>query len=122
MRDGSIFEDIFGDVLEAGADYVHNVQFRTTELSKHQDKARSLAIKAVLEKTNDMAQELGQKVGQPYAIQEVPDGQPWISSLGMQRGGSMAKNVTFDEAGFGASHESIALGQIKVTAKNHYQL
>nr|WP_321268708.1 SIMPL domain-containing protein [uncultured Sulfurimonas sp.] len=72
IRDTSMFETVLTGVLEAGANYVHGVQFRTTELRKHRDEARSLAIKAAREKANDLAQELGQSVGKPYNIQENP--------------------------------------------------
>jgi len=46
LSDLSKFEDLLSGVLEAGANYVHNVEFRTTELRKHRDQARALAIQA----------------------------------------------------------------------------
>ncbi|MFH2047203.1 MAG: SIMPL domain-containing protein [Pseudomonadota bacterium] len=119
IRDTSEFENILTSVLEAGANYVHGVQFRTTELRKHRDKARLLAIKAAREKANDLAKELGQKVGKPYEINENPSGWwSWYnSSWGSRWGGGMAQNVMQNAAGSSGSDSSIALGQIKVNAK-----
>jgi uncharacterized protein YggE len=70
IRDTSIFEDILSDILEAGANYVRDVIFRTTELKKYREQARSHAITAAREKAVKLAKELGQKVGKPYIIQE----------------------------------------------------
>ena len=119
LKDTEKFENILSSILEAGANYVHGVQFRTTELRKHRDQARSLAIKAAQEKANDLAKELDQKVGKPYKIQENQSGwgshyNSWWGSRG--RGG-MSQNVIQDVAGSSESESSIALGQIKVTAR-----
>ncbi len=116
LRDTSTFEGVLGDALEAGANFVQDIQFRTTELRKHKDEARILAVKAAREKANDLAGELGQKVGKPYSIEEIPSGnQPW-NHLSLQRGGGMIQNITMDEAGSAGSHATIALGQIKISA------
>ena len=143
LKDTEKFENILSSTLEAGANYVHGVQFRTTELRKHRDQARSLAIKAAQvflskqqekilkdqarslaikaaqEKANDLAKELDQKVGKPYKIQENQSGwgshyNSWWGSRG--RGG-MYQNVIQNVAGSSESESSIALGQIKVTAR-----
>ena len=71
LRDLDKFEDILADALEAGVNYVHGIQFRTTELRKHRDEARALAIRAAKEKADALAGELGQEVGDPRMIQEV---------------------------------------------------
>ena len=119
LRDISKFENILTDVLEAGANYVHGVQFRTTELRKHRDQARSLAIKAAQEKANALAKELGQKVGDPYKIQENPSGWwSWYNSWwGSRWSGGMAQNVIQNVDSPSATDSTIALGQIKVNAK-----
>ena len=95
LRDISKFESILSNVLKAGANYVHGVQFRTTELRKHRDEARSLAIKAAQKKANDLAKELGQIVGKPYKIQENPSGWwSWYNSRwGARWSGGMTQNV-----------------------------
>jgi uncharacterized protein YggE len=52
LRDVDKFEPLLSSFLDAGANYVHGIQFRTTELRKHRDKARSLAINAAREKAS----------------------------------------------------------------------
>lgn len=119
LRDASKFEDVLSSVLGAGANYVHGIQFRTTELRKHRDQARALAIKAAHEKANDLAKELGQKVGKPYKIQEEQSGWwSWYNTWwGSQWGGGMAQNVMQNVAGPSGAEGSIALGQINVNAR-----
>ena len=120
LKDVSKFEDVLTDVLKAGANYVHGIQFRTTELRKYRDQARALAIKAAREKAEALAGELGQKVGKPRTIQEGWSRWGcWYNSggWGSRWGGQMAQNVIQDAGGRPASEDStIALGQIAVSA------
>ena len=53
---------------DGGVNYVHGVEFRTTELRKHKDTARALAVKAAREKATAMAGELGPALGEPRTI------------------------------------------------------
>ncbi len=119
LRDTTQFEVILSDALMAGANYVHGVQFRTTELRKHRDEARSLAIRAAHEKAIDLAKELGQKVGKPYKIQENPSG--WYSWYNTRWGSRWGNSVSQNSIPYGGdpseSDSSIALGEIKVNAK-----
>jgi hypothetical protein len=108
-----------GSALEAGANYVHGVQFRTTELRKYRDEARALAIKAAKEKADALARELGQKVGKPHTIREDHAG--WWSGYnnwwGNRWGGGMSQNVVQNYGGQSRAQSSIALGQINVNAR-----
>jgi len=119
LKDISAFDTVLTDALEAGATYVHGIQFRTTELRKHRDAARSLAIRAAREKAVALAQELGQKIGQPHDIRE--DQSQWWSWYNTWWGGrasGLTQNVI--QEGGGASVETegtLAPGQISVTAK-----
>ena len=69
LRDLSKFEVILTDILNAGANRVHGIKFRTTELRKYKDEARSLSIKTAREKAIALAKELGLNIGEPYNIQ-----------------------------------------------------
>jgi uncharacterized protein YggE len=106
VRNLSKFDDLLNSALEAGANYVYGVQFRTTKLRQYRNQARALALKAAKEKAKNMAKELGQKAGRPYTIVEER----------YEKG--MAPNVI---QGAGDSSEgadkSIALGQISVNAR-----
>ncbi len=122
LGDISKFEKLLSGSLEAGANYVHGIEFRTTELRKHRDKARSLAINAAREKANDLAKELGQEVGQPHSIQEGYSGwwyyDGWGSGWGYGGRTRMTQNVIQQGAGGPSGTQSgIAPGQISVNAK-----
>jgi uncharacterized protein YggE len=120
LRDLNKFEDLLTESLEAGANYVQGIQFRTTELRAHRDEARALAIQAAREKAGAMASELDQTVGEPRQITELQSG--WWSDYnswwGGRWGGGMAQNVIQEAGAGGFSGEgSLAPGQIKVNAQ-----
>jgi uncharacterized protein YggE len=70
LKDISRFEEFFSEVLKAGVSRVNNVEFRTSEIRKHKDKARAMAIKAAREKAVALTSEIGQTIGRAYTIQE----------------------------------------------------
>ena len=120
LRDISKFEDLLTSALGAGVNYVHGVQFRTTELRKYRDEARALAIKAAREKAIALTEELGQEVGEPHSIRE--DQSSWWSWYGAwwgsRWGGGAAQNVVQNAGGGSFSTEGgMAPGQISVSAR-----
>jgi hypothetical protein len=120
LRDLSRFEDLLSQALTAGVNYVQGIEFRTTELRKHRDEARALAIQAAREKATALAGELGQDVGEPQTIQEDQSG--WWSGYsawwGSRWGGTMSQNVIQEMGGTGwTGGSSVAPGQIDVTAR-----
>ena len=119
LQDISTFEDLLSDVLAVGASNVHGIQFRTTELRKHRDAARTLAIRAAREKAVTLAGELGQEVGQPHDIRE--DQSQWWSWYNAWWGGrasTMTQNVIQEGGSVPQGTEgTLAPGQISVTAK-----
>jgi uncharacterized protein YggE len=120
LKDVTQFEDLLTAVLDAGANYVHGIQFRTSDLRKHKDEARALAIKAAREKAVTLAQELDQNVGKPYAISEDQEGwgsgySSWWGSAG---GLGMTQNVVQNAGNVGMEMDgALAPGQISVTAR-----
>jgi uncharacterized protein YggE len=121
LRDVSKFDSLLSGVLEEGAaTNVHGVDFRTTELRKHRDQARSLAIKAAQEKANDLAKQLGQTIGKPFAIQEGRSHE-WANFYnfwGSRRYSQMTQNVMQDEAqSMDTTGSSVALGQLTIKAQ-----
>jgi uncharacterized protein YggE len=120
LRDIDRFDDLLAETLEAGANYVHGIQFRTTELRKYRDQARALAIQAAQEKAQDLAQELGRVAGEPLSISEAYSG--WWSSYnswwGSRWGNYVSQNV-IQNAGMEAftTEGGTAPGQIAVSAK-----
>jgi uncharacterized protein YggE len=118
VRDVPKFEPLLSAVLAAGANYVHGIEFRTTELRKHRDEARRLALKAAREKADAMAAALGATVGAPLTIQEGYSGwsSPYGTWWGARYGAMMSQNVVQEGARGGASDEAMVPGQISVTA------
>jgi hypothetical protein len=120
LKDISRFEDFLTAALEGGVNYVHGVEFRTTELRKYRDQARSLAIKAAQEKAVALASELGEKLGRPTEIRE--DQMGWWSSYGSwwgQRWGGLAAQNVVQQVGEPPSglEGAVAPGQISVQAR-----
>jgi hypothetical protein len=121
LKDIGKFESLLIVALEAGANNVHGIQFRTTELRRHRDQARSLAIKAAQEKAVALAAELGQKVGKPLKIEEQQSN--WWAWYGGWWGGgwsgAMTQNVVQNASGGGQALEdsTVAPGQITVNAR-----
>ena len=70
LRDLTRFENLFSDLLKAGATRIRNVEFRTTQIRKHKDQARAMAIKAAQEKATALAKEIGQFIGPAHSITE----------------------------------------------------
>lgn len=120
VRDLDIFEDVLTDSLAAGVSHVHGVQFRTTELRRHRDEARELAIQAAQEKAEALAQALGQTIGEPQQIREDQGG--WWSSYGAgwgwRWGGGLSQNVVQNVGSSAPIGDStLAPGQIAVSAR-----
>jgi uncharacterized protein len=111
LRDIARFDDLLSDVLRAGVTRVSNVQFRDSQLRKHKDQARAMAIKAAQEKATLLAREIGQSIGPAYSITET-EIIPFRDN-----------NITQNVAGFirgtneGESESAIAPGTISVTAQ-----
>jgi uncharacterized protein YggE len=112
LNDLSKLEKLVSGAIEAGATHVDGIQFRTTQLRKHRDTARSLAMKHAKEKAEAMAAAIGQKIGRATSIKEggwAPQVLPMYAQ---------ARQVV-SAAYQGQSYlgESIAPGELTITAK-----
>jgi len=114
------FEDLLSQVLLAGANHIYDVEFSTSELRKHRDAARALAIKAAQEKASDLATAAGLKVvGTPLSVSAYSYGGGASYGRGRSGSGQMTQNVVQAVGsatdGIG-SDGTVALGKISVTA------
>lgn len=115
-------EELVTQVLQAGVNYIHGIDFQTTEFKKYREQARDLALKAAKEKAEKMAGALGQTVGAPLLINEGYGGSPWWyysswSGWGYSRGQGMSQNTIQNaQSGSGEISETIALGKISIRA------
>jgi len=118
LQDLEHFEAVLTGSLEAGANHVHRVEFRTSELRTHKDEARELAVQAAREKAAAMAAELGQEVGEPLEVAEQPT--DWWSGYGSWWGWGgrsyTLANCSMEAPGSaGEGTGSVAPGQITIT-------
>jgi len=113
LSDISRFDPLLSDVLRAGVTKVRNVEFRDSQIRKHKDQARAMAIKAAQEKASLLAREIGQTIGPAHSITEGTVGR-YIA------GGVLNQNSTSVISGdlsAGESESAIAPGLISVTAQ-----
>jgi uncharacterized protein len=111
LRDMSRIESLLSDVIRAGVNRVEGIDFRTTQIRQHKDKARQLAIRAAQEKAIALTRELGQFIGKAYSITEEGTG-----------GSSASNNFSVNTSGsaggdYSDAEGTIAIGQIPVTAR-----
>ena len=103
------FETIYRELIELGVNRVSGIDFRTTELRKHRDKARLDAVRAAREKAQAMASELGATLASIKTIHETGDGGG--------HGGHRMLNSISDPFGEPVDDaETFAAGQIAITA------
>jgi uncharacterized protein YggE len=70
LKDIKKFQTLVETALKNGANRIGSFDFRTTELRKHRDKARAMAIEAAKEKAAALAGELKCQIGPPRTINE----------------------------------------------------
>ena len=104
------FDEMLSGVFKAGANRVDGIEFRTSELKKHREQARKLAVQAAKEKATQLTGELGTKVGRVYAISESTSG----GNFPMPYRGVM--NQMREAASMDAGGATIAAGQITVSS------
>ncbi|MEE9270434.1 MAG: SIMPL domain-containing protein [Candidatus Krumholzibacteria bacterium] len=117
LRDISEFETLLSRFLESGVNYVHGVEFRTTELQKYRDEAEALAIAAAKDRAKAVAEKLGQNLGKVRSIHVTSSN--WRSSYGhwgraQSRG---PQNVVVDARESQKLKGPTAPGHIAITAR-----
>jgi uncharacterized protein YggE len=122
LKDISKFEELLSSALEAGVTHVHGIEFRTTELRRHRDSARTLALKAAQEKAALLARESGRAIGKAMSIGEASYGyhSSYGSWWGSRYGNAMAQNVVQSFGGASLESDStLAPGQISIRVSVH---
>jgi uncharacterized protein len=111
------FDTVLAGVLRSGANQVHGVEFRTTELRKHRDAARQQAIRAAKEKAVALARELDAQVGKAQTINEHTSGGWWSWPASSWANTNMlAQNVSQAAPSGESSEGNLAVGMISVSA------
>jgi hypothetical protein len=120
LTDPAKVEELVTRELEAGVNYVHDIDFQTSALKAYREQARELALKAAKEKAEKMAAVLGQTVGPAIEVHEDSVGTPWsyYSSWRWWGGGrrmAMSQNVSQNLSGSSSeTSDSIALGKLSI--------
>ena len=121
LRRLSDYDATLAGVLKHGATHIYGIEFRTTELRKHRDTARKLAIKAAKEKATDLAAELDVKVGRVMSISETSWGGTFSGNsyggLGGRYRGYAVQNVSQSSGNADPGESgSLSIGLISVGA------
>ncbi len=120
LKDTKKFERLTDVVLKNGANRLMGFTFKTTELRKHRDEARRMAIKAAKEKAVALAGELGMTIGKPRMISEGGGGwsgyRGWYGSMGGNSYANAQNSVQAAGGGGDDAGETLRLGQIEVRA------
>jgi len=112
LREIAKFDGLLSDVLRAGVMRVRNVEFRDSQLRKHKDQARAMAIRAAREKASMLAREIGQSIGPAYSITETQ-----VPSYGRASANQNVISTISGEPSDGEAEGAIAPGSISVTAQ-----
>jgi len=108
LQDVSKAEALLADIFKSGVSSIQGVSFRTSQLRKYKDQARSMAIKAAQEKAIALTREIGQSIGKAYSITEDEP------SYGFAQNNF---NIVTRSGTSSDQESTLALGQISVTAR-----
>ena len=108
LRDLSKFEEFLSEVVKVGVTELGRVVFQSSQLRKHKDQARAMAIRAAKEKAEGIVKEIGQTIGRAVSIEEEEDD-----------GDRSASNTSSNSISFYASSDSetFSAGTISVKAQ-----
>ena len=117
LKDPKKTEGVVDAALKNGANVLQGIEYRSSELRKHRDEARRMAVKAAKEKATLLVGELGEQLGRPRTISEGAFGYyGWAGRW--NRGSQMMAQNSFQvqDDGAGIAGETIPIGQIAITA------
>ena len=110
LRELSRFDVLLADVLKAGITRLSNLEFRNSQIRKHRDQARVMAIRAAQEKAKLLAREIGQSIGPAYSITEEAD-------FGYGASANQTVTTSRDTPSESESDSALSPGTIPVTAR-----
>ena len=117
LRRVSDYDATLTGVLKHGATRIDGIEFRTTELRKHRDTARKLAIKAAQKKATALAGDLDVKIGRVMSISENSWGGTFSGNDRGGMGGYGGQNVSQSSGNADPGESgSLSVGLISVGA------
>jgi uncharacterized protein YggE len=109
LRDLSKYDAMMMGLVDAGANDIQGVEFRTSKLEQYESEARTKAVQQARAKANDYAAALGQKAGKALVVSD--NSQTYYPIMRNQM--AMVKAESMDA---GMPRETLAVGEIEVTA------
>ena len=106
LKDLSKYDELMEGLVQQGINRLDNVSFESSKMAQYQSEARKLAMKEAKLKAEDYVSVLGQKVGKAITISDnsqVYHPRPMYAAVKM-------------EAMDAASNETLAIGEIEITA------
>ncbi|WP_433832056.1 SIMPL domain-containing protein [Flavobacterium anhuiense] len=108
VKDLAKYDELMEGLVQQGINRIDRVSFESSKLAQYQSEARKLAMKDAKTKAEEYVAVLGQKVGKAFTISDnsqVYHPQPMYAAMRMKEADSM-----------GASNETLAIGEIEITA------
>jgi uncharacterized protein YggE len=116
LKDLKLLDKLVDAIIKNGANQFGGLEFRTSELRKHRDEARRMALKAAKEKADLMAKELGVTVGAPRTITEGGGYVGFYNRNMNSFGNAQQQAAAPAPAGDAGGEETMPLGQIAIQA------
>jgi uncharacterized protein YggE len=108
VKDLSKYDELMEGLVQQGINRIDRVSFESSKLAQYQSEARKLAMKDAKVKAEEYVSVLGQKVGKAFTISDnsqIYTPRPMYAAM---------KSMEMDAAG--ASNETLAIGEIEITA------
>jgi len=117
IKDLSDFEQFVSDILDQGVNYVHGIQFQTSEIEKYKEQARLEAIRNAKEKAQMLAQALDMEIGAPISVCENQTSWwSWNNNYWGYSWSEMSCAGGYCYDAFGQTESPMAPGQITISA------
>lgn len=107
ITDLTKYESLMAGLIEAGANKINSVQFRSSEVEKYESEARKKAVENAQKKAKDYAETLGQNVGKALMVYEN-NTQTIFPRVGQMQARAYAESDT--------ATQTLAEGEIEITA------
>lgn len=108
LKDLTKYDELMEGLVQQGINRIDKVSFESSKLAQYQSEARKIAIKDAKAKAEDYVSVLGQKVGKAITISDnsqIYQPQPMYAGMRMK-----------ESADASASNETLAIGEIEITA------
>lgn len=121
LKDLTKIDGFLSKAIEAGVNRVVSIEIENSEMQKHQERARALAVTNAENKARAYARQLGLTLGKAYVIREEDADQPGIvTGYGSGRGSGIGDGNNAEwvepQSPF-ARQVTFALGQIAIEEK-----